>query len=47
MAQRVDHLIEGWVSAGGDGLTVEQREDFYRSLSLISSNIRTKMESEP
>ena len=47
VAQRVDHLIEGWVSAGGDGLTAEQREDFYRSLSLISSNIRTKMESEP
>ncbi len=45
VAQKVDAQIENWVSAGGDGLTLQQREDFYQSLSLISANLKSKMDS--
>lgn len=45
VAQKVDALIETWVTAGGDGLTEQQRADFYQSLSLIASNLKTKMDS--
>lgn len=43
IARQVDSLIEGWVSAGGDGLTEEERANFYYALKLISSNLREKM----
>lgn len=46
VAHRVDQLIESWVSAGGDGLTPQQRVDFYDSLARIASNLRSKMGSE-
>ncbi len=44
VAQKVDALIENWVAVGGDGLTEQRREDFYGSLSLIASNLKTKMD---
>ena len=46
LARKFDHLIEGWVSTGGDGLTDEERVDFYKSLSAIAENLRTRIEAE-
>ena len=46
VARKFDHLIEGWVSTGGDGLTDEERTDFYRSLSSITENLRSRIETE-
>ena len=46
LARKFDHLIEGWVTAGGDGLTDEERVDFYKSLSAIAENLRTRIEAE-
>lgn len=44
VAQRMDSLIEGWVAAGGDGLTEQERADFYRSLELIAANLKKQCE---
>ena len=44
IARQMDPLIESWVTVGGEGLTDEERETFYRSLSHIASNLRTKLE---
>ena len=38
LAARVDTLIERWVGLGGDGLSDEERETFYRVLEQIASN---------
>lgn len=46
VARQMEPLIRSWVSIGGDGLTEEQRESFYNSLSLIASNLHTKLEEE-
>lgn len=46
LARRFDHLIEGWVTAGGDGLTNEERLDFYKSLATIAENLRSRIEAE-
>ena len=46
LARKFDHLIEGWVSTGGDGLTDEERSDFYKSLSAIAENLRTRIDAE-
>ena len=46
VARKFDKLIEGWVTAGGDGLTDEERSDFYRSLSTITENLRARIEAE-
>ena len=46
LARKFDHLIEGWVSTGGDGLTDEERSDFYKSLSAITENLRARIEAE-
>ena len=46
VARKFDHLIEGWVKTGGDGLTDEERTDFYRSLSAITENLRARIEAE-
>lgn len=43
IAQKMDPLIESWVGVGGDGLSEEQREVFYQSLSLIADNLRAKL----
>ena len=46
VARKFDRLIEGWVSTGGDGLTDEERSDFYKSLSTIAENLRSRIEAE-
>ena len=46
IARHFDRLIEGWVTAGGDGLSSEERSDFYKSLATISDNLRAKIEAE-
>ena len=46
VARKFDHLIEGWVSAGGAGLTDEERFGFYKTLASISENLRSRIESE-
>ena len=44
--RQMEPLIEGWVTAGGVGLTEEARADFYESLALIAGNLKKKMETE-
>ena len=46
LARKFDHLIELWVAIGGDGLSDRERLDFYRSLSSINENLRSRIESE-
>ena len=46
IARQMDPLIESWVTVGGEGMTEEQRAAFYDSLSLIASNLRTKLQQE-
>ena len=46
VARKFDHLIEGWVSTGGDGLSDEERSDFYKTLSTITDNLRARVEAE-
>ncbi len=46
LARKFDHLIELWVTIGGSGLTETERSDFYRSLSSITENLRSRIESE-
>lgn len=44
IARQMDPLIESWVTVGGQGLTEQQRSDFYDSLALIASNLHAKLE---
>ena len=46
VADQFDGLIADWVSSGGSGLTEQERKDFYRGLSLIANNLRSKMERD-
>ena len=46
VARKFDRLIESWVSAGGDGLSDEERFDFYKSLAIIAENLRSRIEAE-
>ena len=46
IARKFDHLIEGWVTTGGDGLSDEERSDFYKVLSTIADNLRSRIETE-
>ena len=46
IARKFDHLIEGWVATGGDGLSDEERSDFYKVLSTIADNLRSRIEKE-
>ncbi len=43
IAQQMDPVIEAWVGIGGAGLSEQQRAVFYDTLSLIASNLRTKL----
>ena len=45
VAQYVDEHIKEWVGRGGDGLSDEERNAFYHSLEIISSNLREKVGS--
>jgi DNA-binding MarR family transcriptional regulator len=47
VARKFDHLIEGWVSTGGDGLTDEDRAAFYRVLEHISDNLQNSIKDNP
>ena len=42
-AQRIDGLIREWVSLGGEGLSEEDRETFYRILGLIAENLKDNL----
>ena len=44
VARKIDDLVMQWVSSGGDGLSDEERSTFYYCLSLISQNLRKKLE---
>ena len=44
VADHIDEMIDQWVSFGGDGLTEENREIFYKSLGLIAQNLHDKVE---
>lgn len=44
VANCIDGLIEDWVSAGGNGLTQEEREEFYRILDHIAGNLKHRYE---
>lgn len=44
VARQIDGLIEQWVGLGGDGLTREERETFYRCLELIAGNLQENMD---
>ena len=46
LARKFDSLIESWVTAGGDGLSDEERFVFYKSLSRIAENLRNRIDSE-
>ena len=46
LARKFDQLIEDWVTVGGDGLTDEERSDFYKALSSITENLRSRIEAE-
>lgn len=43
LARQVDVLIAQWVGFGGDGLTEEERTIFYKSLALISENLKESL----
>lgn len=44
IARQMEPLIESWVGIGGEGLDEKQRETFYHVLSLISDNLKMKLE---
>lgn len=46
LAKKINSLIEQWVGLGGDGLNEEERMVFYRSLDIISANLREKLTKE-
>lgn len=43
LARQVDALIAQWVSFGGAGLTEKERATFYKSLELISENLKESL----
>lgn len=40
VAQKIDHVVEQWVTFGGAKLTDEEREDFYQSLKIIAQSLQ-------
>ena len=45
-ARKIDGLIQSWVSLGGEGLSEEDRETFYRILGLIADNLKDRLNKE-
>ncbi len=43
-ARQMTVLIESWVNIGGDGLTTQQRSEFYGTLSQIAANLKQHMD---
>ncbi len=46
VAKRVDEMVEEAVAAGGDGLSEEERRNFYYALELISENLRKYLKED-
>ena len=46
VAEKFNELISDWVCAGGDGLSDQERRDFYYGLNLIANNLRSKMDRD-
>lgn len=46
IAGQFNDFIADWVSSGGDGLTDQERRDFYHGLNLIANNLRSKIERD-
>ena len=46
IARKFDNLIEGWVMTGGGGLSDGERSNFYRVLSTVADNLRSRIETE-
>ena len=46
IAQKLDNIINQWVGFGGDGLSDDERDTFYRVLGQISNNLRENMENK-
>jgi len=46
IAKQMDGLINQWVEFGGDGISEEERDTFYRILSQISNNLRENVENK-
>ncbi len=44
IAGQVEELIQSWVGIGGDGLTEQQRNEFYATLALISDNLKQQID---
>lgn len=46
VAARVDEMVEEAVTAGGSGLSEEERRNFYHALELISENLRKYLKED-
>ena len=46
IAKQMDGMIYQWVGFGGDGISEEDRDTFYRVLEHISGNLRENVESK-
>ena len=44
IARQMNGQIDQWVSIGGDGLSQQERADFYRCLELIAHNLKEQVE---
>lgn len=45
IAEKIDELIEQWVTFGGDGLSEEDRATFYAVLGAIAGNLQERLKS--
>lgn len=44
VAEKIDTIIEQWVTFGGAKLTDEERESFYHALKIIAQSLKTHYE---
>ncbi len=44
VARQMEDVIAGWVGIGGDGLTEQQRSEFYRTLAIIGKNLKENVD---
>lgn len=42
LAHKINDLISQWVEAGGEGLSEEERSNFYYALGVISENLKNR-----
>ena len=43
LAKKMEPLIKTWVCVGGEGVSDQQRENFYETLNSIASNLHHKL----